>query len=539
LAKQNTKASGQKSGAALKNFFMVNGEEVQLKSDALAHLADVLMEDIVDTPQQELLAEESQDFGDWRELVARFDNILAEASALSDRRSTVMREGADLNLADALCEDISAQPYEELLREASDDRGDYRALVVKFDNIIHRGLGLESPPNLSNVLSPSLFSKTGFSKLLDWLISRPQNRAAGAAFATVLLVAALTPVIYQLSRQTSEREHSLAPSLDLPRPASLEPVHPAGSNGGNARASAKSSDEILQQRSTHVPEDGEKSHLDAEQPRASVVIPPPSPDLVGPILKQRTAEAGAAASDRAKIMVPGRLGGGAGSLMAWAGALRDGDLEAAQRSLENAARNGDVMAAWKLGHMYADGDGVKQSDLRAFEYFRAICDGHADEVPGTAEARFVASAFVALGGYYLTGIPNSGVEPDAMRAREMFEYAASYFGDPDAQYHLGRMYLDGQGTSKDSKQAARWLFTAASKGQYQAQAVFGAMLFKGQSVTRDGARGLMWLMLARDAATPKETWITDLYAAALKQATEEERGVALVYSERWLKSRRE
>jgi exopolysaccharide production negative regulator len=233
------------------------------------------------------------------------------------------------------------------------------------------------------------------------------------------------------------------------------------------------------------------------------------------------------------------LGSGAGSIKAWARLLRDGDVEAARKSLEDAARNGDVMAAWKLGRMYADGDGVKQSDLRAFEYFRAICDSHADEVPGTAEARFVASAFVALGGYYLTGIPNSDIRPDAVRAREMFSYAASYFGDSDAQYHLGRMYLDGQGTAKDSKQAARWLFAAAGKGQYQAQAVFGAMLFKGQSVTRDGARGLMWLMLARDAATPSETWITDLYAAALKQATEEERGVALVYLEGWLKSRRE
>jgi exopolysaccharide production negative regulator len=233
------------------------------------------------------------------------------------------------------------------------------------------------------------------------------------------------------------------------------------------------------------------------------------------------------------------LGPTTGDIKAWARAVRDGDYEAARRSLEDGARNGDVMATWKLGRMYADGDGVKQNDLLAFERFRGIADGHADEVPGTAEARFVASAFVALGGYYLTGIPNSNIKPDAVRAREMFSYAASYFGDPDAQYQLGRMYLDGQGTAKDSKQAVRWLFTAAGKGQYQAQAVFGAMLFKGQSVPRDGARGLMWLMLARDAATPKETWITDLYAAALKQATEEERAVALVYLERWLKSRRE
>jgi uncharacterized protein len=233
------------------------------------------------------------------------------------------------------------------------------------------------------------------------------------------------------------------------------------------------------------------------------------------------------------------LGGASGNLKAWARALRNGDIEGAQRSLEDAARDGDVMAAWKLGRMYADGDGVKQSDLRAFEYFRGIADSHADEVTGTAEARFVASAFVALGSYYLSGVPNSDIKPDAGRAHKIFDYAASYFGDPDAQYRLGRMLLDGQGTPKDPKTAVRWLSLAAGKGQYQAQAVFGALLFKGQSVPRDAAQGLMWLTLARDAATPRETWIADLYNAALKQASQEEQGVALVRLEQWMKNRRE
>ena len=85
-----------------------------------------------------------------------------------------------------------------------------------------------------------------------------------------------------------------------------------------------------------------------------------------------------------------------------------------------------------------------------------------------------------------------------------------------------RTARDGQGVGKNTKQAVRWLFAAANKGQYQAQAVFGALLFKGQSVARDAPRGLMWLILARDAATPEETWITDLYDAASKQATADE-----------------
>jgi uncharacterized protein len=78
------------------------------------------------------------------------------------------------------------------------------------------------------------------------------------------------------------------------------------------------------------------------------------------------------------------------------------------------------------------------------------------------------------------------------------------------------------------------LWLAADKGQYQAQAVLGALLFKGQSVPRDGARGLMWLTLARDAATPGETWITDQYIAAWQQATETERSVAPGYVEKWI-----
>jgi hypothetical protein len=218
-------------------------------------------------------------------------------------------------------------------------------------------------------------------------------------------------------------------------------------------------------------------------------------------------------------------------------ALRAGDTKAGLSALEYAAANGHPAATWKLGRMYADGDGVERSDLRAFEYFRAIADAHADELPGTSQARFVANAFVALGNYYLDGIPGSAVKADADRAREMYAYAASYFGDPDAQYHLGRMYLDGNGGMREPKQAARWLLLAANKGQYQAQAVFGAMLFKGEYVPRQAPRGLMWLTLARDAAPPRESWIAELHAAALKQATADERAIALVYLERWLNRR--
>ena len=44
---------------------------------------------------------------------------------------------------------------------------------------------------------------------------------------------------------------------------------------------------------------------------------------------------------------------------------------------------------------------------------------------------------------------------------------------------------------------------------------------------------------ARDAAGAQETWITDMHAAAFKQASDDERALALVFLERWLKGKRD
>ena len=212
-----------------------------------------------------------------------------------------------------------------------------------------------------------------------------------------------------------------------------------------------------------------------------------------------------------------------------------GDKAKTFSALQYAADQGHLAAQWKVGRMYAAGEGVAQDDQRAFAYFSQIANTHPDEPPGTAQARIVANAFVALGHYYLKGIPNSTIAADASRAREMFAYAASYFGDADAQYQLGRLYLDS--TPSDPHQAARWFQLAATKGDCRAEAVLGDMLFQGQRVPRQAARGLMWLTLGRDCAGTEETWIKPLYDNAFHRANDDERAMALVYLEGWLKGR--
>jgi TPR repeat protein len=209
-------------------------------------------------------------------------------------------------------------------------------------------------------------------------------------------------------------------------------------------------------------------------------------------------------------------------------------------SLQYAAEGGHPVAQWKLGRMYADGDGVTQDDLRAFEYFSRIANAHAEDSPSAPQAAIVANAFVALGRYYLNGIPNSKVKSDPERAREMFSYAASYFGNADAQYDLARLYLKGAGSSRDDfRYGARWLGLAAQKGQHQAQALLGQMLFNGDQLPRQAARGLMWLTLARDSAAPDEIWIKESYNKAIARASDDDRAMALQMLEHWVQGRKD
>ncbi|GAC1331648.1 MAG: tetratricopeptide repeat protein [Beijerinckiaceae bacterium] len=227
------------------------------------------------------------------------------------------------------------------------------------------------------------------------------------------------------------------------------------------------------------------------------------------------------------------------ALRAGLDSYRAGNAKNSVDALKFAADGGESLARWKLGHMYADGDGVPRDEVKAYQYFSQIVTDYDDDDPHRRERAIVASAYVALGVYNLKGIANSRLKPNPAQAIEMFQYAATNFGDANAQYNLGRLYLDGSGVDKDARQAARWLNLAADKGNASAQALLGQILFNGEGgVPRQRARGLMWLTLARDAATaPKDQWIVELYEKAVTAASDPDRQMALAYIEAHLQKR--
>jgi uncharacterized protein len=166
------------------------------------------------------------------------------------------------------------------------------------------------------------------------------------------------------------------------------------------------------------------------------------------------------------------------------------------------------------------------------ELFARVANEYGDENPDGPDAPFVADAFVTLGTYYQSGIPGH-VPADPGRARRFFAYAASYFGDSDAQYSLAVMFLQGLGGDHNDRQAARWFKLAARKGHVGAQAEFGHMLYEGIGIDRRPLEGLMWLSIAR-LSSPGDPVIQARHEQAFSTADEDLRRQAMAMAQTWI-----
>lgn len=246
---------------------------------------------------------------------------------------------------------------------------------------------------------------------------------------------------------------------------------------------------------------------------AQNLVPPPSvPAPSAPVMGGQTAV------DAALGMANMLDGAGGG--------VSNDDLMAA---LQGAADAGQPLALYRLGTMYENGEGVEKDPVKAFGYFSQIANDHADAAPKGLEADIVAESFVKVGEYYKEGLPDAGIKADSNRSHALLMHAASYFGDADAQYRVGQLYLDENELGVNPLQSARWMQLAARKGHVAAQAQLGEMLFNGQGIQAQPVEGLMWLNVAhhRSVGTPDELWISELLTDAVSVATPNQRTEAI------------
>jgi TPR repeat protein len=256
---------------------------------------------------------------------------------------------------------------------------------------------------------------------------------------------------------------------------------------------------------------------------------------------------------------------------------KSGDKLTAVEALNFAAQKGVAGAQWKLGRMYADGDGVAQDDIKAFQFFSEVAAHADDDEANTQSAPYVSNAFVRLGTYFRKGIPNTAVKADQSRARQLFYNAASMFRNADAQLNLAHMYYEGEGGARDLTSAAKWANLAAEKGSPDAkafaidvclelaqehldgknaeysireaakwarqaadygsvdgQALLGHILFEGDSIYRQPVEGLTLLTIALNRTHGSVRWIADMHEEALSAATDDEWNAARTRAQDWL-----
>jgi len=135
----------------------------------------------------------------------------------------------------------------------------------------------------------------------------------------------------------------------------------------------------------------------------------------------------------------------AGVYEGWA-ATRRGDYATAVGEFERLAEQGNFVAQYNLGVMYANGLGVPRDVARAAQWF----------------------------------------------------YRAATAGDARAQFNFANMYAEGRGLPKDPSRAAYWYTKAAEQGLGDAQYSLGRLYYMGVGVPRDLVQAYMWMQLAAD-----------------------------------------
>lgn len=207
---------------------------------------------------------------------------------------------------------------------------------------------------------------------------------------------------------------------------------------------------------------------------------------------------------------------------------KQGKNEEALDVLEYAADQGNPTAQWKLGKMYESGDSVAQDKRKAFQFYQKIANNYGNARPNTPQWAITGKAMVALGHYFQQGLPEAGIYKDINEARVMYTTAAMYFRDPEGQFELGKLLLDGSRSPEEGRQAIRMLQLARKKGHSGALALLGHALVEGEYVQQDIVRGLSMLTRATNRAPADMLpWIQMLQQEAFAIASIDQRNAAI------------
>jgi TPR repeat protein len=193
-------------------------------------------------------------------------------------------------------------------------------------------------------------------------------------------------------------------------------------------------------------------------------------------------------------------------------AYRSGAFDQAIPALEEAAKAGIVEARFFLARIRGDVSLPYHDRAKAYRLYLAIVDEYVNIDRTDAGAPFVSKSLIALANYLRRGVPAAGIAANVPRALQYLDHAAKYFGDPDAQFEIAKLYLSGEDLPKDTEFALHWLSTLTRGGHPGAQALLADLFWQGELVKRDRVRALGLSILAMEQAPETDHfWIADTY----------------------------
>ena len=210
---------------------------------------------------------------------------------------------------------------------------------------------------------------------------------------------------------------------------------------------------------------------------------------------------------------------------------QNGSYDKALASLKKAYGSGSMEAAYYLGEMYRQGNGVEKDRIVSCNYYQKSAEGGNRKaflragtchIPDTRDGEGFKETFkwfkkaseelketdlneaekkdmyIRLGIMYYAG---KGTLQDWSEAAKWFEKAAE-MGDSYSQGGLALLYYSGDGVLTDRKKARYWAEKAAAQGNSTGEGILGMLYQYSLPPDKDMRKAVYWYKKSADQGNP-------------------------------------
>ena len=164
---------------------------------------------------------------------------------------------------------------------------------------------------------------------------------------------------------------------------------------------------------------------------------------------------------------------------------QNGSYDKALESLKKAYGSGSMEAAYYLGEMYRQGNGVEKNKVVSCNYYQKSAEGGSKK------------AFLKAGTCHIPDTRDGEGFKETFKwfkkaSEELKKTDLDESEEKDLYIKLGIMYYGGKGTLQDFSEAAKWFEKSAEMGDSYSQGVLALLYYSGDGVLTDRKKARYW-----------------------------------------------